>query len=155
MVDQPPTTSLVLRLATLEDLTHIEELDSLSTSPTRDIHRDIEKYFGSVDPSTHEHTFIFLAFLTGIAAAKAELMTSLADTSNSIGYIKRVVVHPNFRGKGLATLLMQHIINFAYTEQNLKTIDLHVWEGNQPAIHLYEALGFEFQHRDLYYRLSL
>lgn len=155
MIDQPPTTSLVLRLATLEDIAYIEELDRLSTSPTRDIHRDIEKYFGSVDPSTHEHTFIFLAFLTGVAAAKAELMVSLTDTPNSIGYIKRVVVHPDFRGKGLATHLMQHILSFAHTEQKLKAIDLHVWEDNQPAIHLYESLGFEFQHRELYYRLLL
>ena len=155
MIDQPPTTSLVLRLATLEDMTYVEELDRLSTSPTREIHRDIEKYFGSVDPSTHEHTFIFLAFLSGVAAAKAELMVSLVDASNSIGYIKRVIVHPNFRSKGLATLLMQHIINFAHTEQKLNAIDLHVWEGNQSAIHLYESLGFALQHRELYYRLLL
>ena len=54
MIDESPTTPLVVRLATPEDIPLITLLDSLSLSPTRDIHRDMEKYFGSVDPSTHE-----------------------------------------------------------------------------------------------------
>ena len=33
--------------------------------------------------------------------------------------------------------------------------DLHVWEQNLPAIRLYETLGFELQHRELYFRLPL
>jgi ribosomal protein S18 acetylase RimI-like enzyme len=64
-------------------------------------------------------------------------------------------VHPDFRGRGLARQLMQHIIDFAHNEQKLDAIDLHVWEDNLPAIRLYEALGFELRHRELYYRLEL
>ncbi len=139
MVDQPPTTALVIRIATLEDIAQIEYLDGFSTSPTRDIHRDMEKYFGSIDPSTHEHTFIFLAEIGGTTAAKAELMLPPPETAKAIGYMKRVVVHPNFRGQGLSQQLMQHIINFAHTKQKLDGIDLHVWEGNLPAIHLYRV----------------
>ena len=60
MIDEP-TTPLVIRLATPEDIGTIEQLDSFSTSPTRNIPRAMEKYFGSVDPSTHERTLIFLA----------------------------------------------------------------------------------------------
>jgi ribosomal protein S18 acetylase RimI-like enzyme len=37
----------------------------------------------------------------------------------------------------------------------LAALDLHVWEQNQPAIRLYEVLGFEMQHREIYYRLKL
>ncbi len=50
---------------------------------------------------------------------------------------------------------MQHIIGYARYELRLSAIDLHVWEGNTPAIRLYETLGFELQHRELYFRLSL
>jgi len=50
---------------------------------------------------------------------------------------------------------MHHIIQFAHTEQQLDAIDLHVWEQNQAAIRLYESLGFEQQHREIYFRLSL
>ncbi|TMC89720.1 MAG: hypothetical protein E6J22_13965 [Chloroflexi bacterium] len=74
MIDESPTTPLVVRLATPEDIPLITLLDSLSLSPTRDIHRDMEKYFGSVDPSTHERILIFLGEVDGVAAAKAELM---------------------------------------------------------------------------------
>jgi ribosomal protein S18 acetylase RimI-like enzyme len=155
MLNELPTNELVIRLATPEDIPYIEYLDNLSTSPTRAIHRDMEKYFGSIDPSTHEHTSIFLAEIHGDACAKAELMLPPANTRESVGYVKRVIVHPEYRGKGLARLLMQHIIDFAHKERNLAAIDLHVWEENHSAIHLYESLGFDLQHRELYYRLKI
>jgi ribosomal protein S18 acetylase RimI-like enzyme len=155
MIDELPTTPLVIRLATPDDISLINVLDSYSDSPTRDIHREIEKYFGSVDPSTHEKTLIFLAEVEGVGAAKAELMLPPAEAVKAIGYIKRVVVDPQYRKRGLAHQLMLHIITFARTELQVEAIDLHVWENNFSAIRLYEALGFELQHRELYYRLPL
>jgi len=155
MLEKQSTPSLVIRLATPEDIDTINALDSFSNSPTRDIHRDIEKYFGSVDPSTHEHTYIFLAEIDNIAAAKAELMLPAHGTLRTTGYIKRVVTHPDYRGRGLARQLLQHIIQSARTTYQAEAIDLHVWDGNRAAIALYEELGFQIQHRELYYRLNL
>ena len=169
MIDEKPTTPLVVRIATPEDIPQIERLDSFSTSPTRYIHRAMEKYFGPIDPSTHEQIVIFLAEVAGVAAAKAELMLppleatetqeymqeATGRTVANVGYVKRVVVHPDYRKLGLARTLMQHIITFARTERILEAIDLHVWEENVPAIRLYESLGFELQHRERYYRLPL
>lgn len=155
MLDEVPTTSLVMRLATPSDIAQIEQLDSFSTSPTRDIHRDMEKYFGSIDPSTHERTLIFLAEVHGIAAAKVELMLPADGMSSAVGYIKRVIVHPTYRKQGLARQLMQYVITFAQSEYQLNALDLHVWEHNASAIHLYEELGFQLRHRELYYRLPL
>jgi ribosomal protein S18 acetylase RimI-like enzyme len=161
MIDETPTTPSVIRLATPEDTTIIDALDRISSSPTRNIHREMEKYFGSVDPSTHERTLIFLAQVDGHVAAKAELM--LAPKSNfeetpaspRVGYVKRVIVFPAYRKLGLARQLMQHIIEYARSELSLTAIDLHVWEENIPAIRLYESLGFEVQHRELYFHLDL
>ncbi len=102
MIDEPPTTPLVIRLATPDDISLINVLDSYSDSPTRDIHREMEKYFGSVDPSTHEKTVIFLAEVEGVGAAKAELMLPPADAVKAVGYIKRIVVDPQYRKRGLA-----------------------------------------------------
>ncbi len=123
MIDELPTTPLAIRLATPEDIALIDELDTFSTSPTRHIGREMHKYFGSVDPSTHELTLIFLAEVQGLAAAKAELMVSpsLPDSHNSstVGYVKRVVVHPNYRGQGLSRKLMEHIIMYARDELGL------------------------------------
>ena len=155
MIDEPPTTPLVIRLATPDDISLVNVLDSYSDSPTRDIHREMEKYFGSVDPSTHEKTVIFLAEVEGMGVAKAELMLPPAEAVKAIGYIKRIVVDPQYRKRGLARQLILHIITFARTELHVEAIDLHVWENNFSAIRLYEALGFELQHRELYYRLPL
>ncbi|MHB8597032.1 MAG: GNAT family N-acetyltransferase [Ktedonobacteraceae bacterium] len=169
MIDEKPTMQLVVRIATPEDIPQIERLDSFSTSPTRYIHRAMEKYFGPIDPSTHEQIVIFLVEVIGVAAAKAELMLPPQEATETqeylqeaahhpianVGYVKRVVVHPDYRKLGLARTLMQHIIIYARTERQLEAIDLHVWEENVPAIRLYETLGFELQHRERYYRLPL
>ena len=161
MIDETPTTPSVIRLATPEDISVIDELDRMSSSPTRTIHREIEKYFGSVDPSTHERTLIFLAQVGERVAGKAELMLAPANTDTEIvdsprvGYVKRVIIAQEYRKLGLARQLMQHIIEYARRELALTAIDLHVWEQNIPAIRLYESLGFEVQHRELYFRLGL
>ena len=47
------------------------------------------------------------------------------------------------------------IAMYNYNEYKLDAIDLHVWEDNSSAIGLYESLGFELKHRELYYRLPL
>ena len=163
MSDEIPAAPPVIRLATPADIAIIDALDRMSSSPTRDIHRDMEKYFGSVDPSTHERTLIFLAQVGERVAGKAELLLAPAGTdvdaetiaSSRVGYVKRVIVSPEYRKLGLARQLMQHIIEYARSELSLTAIDLHVWEQNLPAIRLYESLGFEVQHRELYFRLTL
>jgi GNAT superfamily N-acetyltransferase len=161
MVENPmsesyPLVAPTFRFATVEDIALINELDSFSSSPTRDIHREMEKYFGSVDPSTHERTLIFLTEIEGRAVAKAELMLPPpAEAANSVGYIKRVIVRPDFRVHGVARQLLRHLLAYAHDELHLAAVDLHVWEGNQPAVRLYQSLGFELQHRELYFRLPL
>lgn len=155
MLDEKSTTPSVIRIATPEDLAVIEELDRLSTSPTRAIHREIEKYFGSVDPSTHDRTVIFLAQIGEVVVGKAELMLPPPGSESRVGYVKRVIVRPEQRKLGIARALMQHIIACSQSEYHLTAIDLHVWEQNTPAIRLYEALGFELQHRELYFRRVL
>ena len=150
-----PIAAPTFRFATPEDIELINALDSFSNSPTRDIHREMEKYFGSVDPSTHERTVIFLAEVEQRAVAKAELMLPPQEVSSAVGYIKRVIVHPEFRAHGLARQLLQHLLAYARDELRLAALDLHVWDENQPAVRLYQSLGFNLQHRELYFRLSL
>lgn len=161
MSDETPAATPVIRLATPEDISIIDELDRMSSSPIRKIHREMEKYFGSVDPSTHERTLIFLVQVGDQVAGKAELLIAPTDTrqedvaSFRVGYVKRVIVAPDYRKLGLARQLMQHIIDYGRHELALTAIDLHVWDQNIPAIRLYESLGFEVQHRELYFRLTL
>ena len=154
MAESGPTKGLVIRQATVDDIAHIEALDHYSDSPLRNIPQDLQKYFGSLDPSMHEHNVIFLAALGDAVVAKAELVLAPKTLSTRIGYIKRVVVHPEYRGQQLARRLMEAVIVFA-REQGIAFLDLHVFEQNLPAVRLYESLGFQEEHREIYYRLNL
>lgn len=145
---------LVIRQATVDDIAVIEALDRYSASPLRSIHQDLQKYFGSLDPSMHESNVIFLAELGAAVVGKAELVLAPKTLLTQIGYIKRVVVHPEYRGRHLARQLMEAVILFA-REQGIAWLDLHVFEHNLPAIRLYELLGFQEEHREIYYRLNL
>jgi GNAT superfamily N-acetyltransferase len=152
-----PIAAPTFRFATADDIALINELDSFGNSPTRNIHRDIEKYFGSVDPSTHEMTLILLAEMEQQGVGKAELMFAPRESVaiEAIGYIKRVVVRPDFRAHGLARQMLQYLVTYARDELHLTSLDLHVWEENHPALRLYQSLGFKVQHRELYLKLAL
>src|SRR5262249_22634350 len=154
MADHDLTTGVVIRQAEVDDIPAIEALDRFSASPFREIHQDLEKYFGSLDPSQHERNLIFLAEAGDTLVGKVELVLAPASVGSQVGYIKRVVVHPDYRGQGIARRLMQAVIAFS-REEHLSFLDLHVFEQNLPAIRLYESLGFEEEHREVYYRLRL
>ena len=74
MTESDLTTGLVIRQATVDDIPAIEALDRYSTSPLRSIHQDLQKYFGSLDPSQHERNLIFVAEVAAVLVGKAELV---------------------------------------------------------------------------------
>jgi ribosomal protein S18 acetylase RimI-like enzyme len=57
-------------------------------------------------------------------------------------YVASVGVHPDFRKRGYGEALMRHAIDDAASDPLTESVDLHVRAGNEPAIALYEKLGF-------------
>lgn len=57
------------------------------------------------------------------------------------GYLFNIAVKRAFRRNGVATSLMERLLQYA-REQNLAFLTLEVREGNHSAIHLYDKLGF-------------
>jgi putative acetyltransferase len=53
-----------------------------------------------------------------------------------------IIVDEKYRGKGIGTQLMQDLMALAKERFKLEFLHLEVYEGN-PAIHLYQRLGFE------------
>jgi GNAT superfamily N-acetyltransferase len=151
-----------LRMGNVDDIAAIEWLDTFGTSPHRNINRDVDKYFGSVDPSVHERNLIFLAELPPEAhttapfrvVGKAELLLAPTGDISDVGYIKRVVVHPRWRKHGVARAILEYIKQ-QVPSLGVRNLDLHVWDGNTAAVKLYESLGFALRHRELYLRLPL
>lgn len=58
------------------------------------------------------------------------------------GHLDDVVVDQEFRGRGIARLLLEAVIELA-RERGLRTLDLTSRPGRASAICLYESLGFE------------
>ncbi len=54
----------------------------------------------------------------------------------------RVFVSLSFRGRGLATLMLQSLIEFAQDNFDAHELSLAVFEHNSIARHCYESLGF-------------
>lgn len=59
------------------------------------------------------------------------------------GLIVAMFVHENFRGQGLARKLMCAAVEHGMARQGLRVLQLEVTQGNAPAEHLYQSLGFE------------
>lgn len=60
--------------------------------------------------------------------------------------IANVAVHPNYRRRGIARELTAAAIRYA-RQRSAPSVWLHVREENEPAIHLYQSLGFRERAR--------
>ena len=68
--------------------------------------------------------------------------------------ILTILTHPNARGQGKAVALLNHLIQYA-KENNVRQIFLEVNIENQPAISLYEKMGFtKTGVRKKYYKMK-
>jgi ribosomal protein S18 acetylase RimI-like enzyme len=56
-------------------------------------------------------------------------------------YLDELVVTENYRGRGIASLLIQSLTEWS-KRRGADCIDLHVWQANTKAKALYQKLGF-------------
>ncbi|WP_436902802.1 ribosomal protein S18-alanine N-acetyltransferase [Halovenus halobia] len=90
-----------------------------------------------------------------VAMEESVLGYVVADTVSNqgipLGHIKDLAVRQDARGNGVGTELLRHAIG-TLESQGVHAIKLEVREGNQRAIELYRAHGFEQQRSiDGYY----
>ncbi|WP_173917720.1 GNAT family N-acetyltransferase [Halobacillus sp. Marseille-Q1614] len=72
-----------------------------------------------------------------------ELSSILWNQRN--GWVAIAIGNPDYKAKGYGTEAMDLLINYAFHELNLHRLQLTVFEYNQPAIWLYEKLGFTYE----------
>ncbi len=81
-----------------------------------------------------------------VAMEESVLGYVVADTVSNqgvpLGHIKDLAVRQDARGNGVGTRLLRHAIN-TLESQKVHAIKLEVRRGNQRAIELYRAHGFE------------
>lgn len=68
-------------------------------------------------------------------------------------YLEDLYVRPNMRGKGVGTLLLQHVARLA-RERGCGRLEWSVLNWNKPAIRFYEALGARAMDDWTVYRLT-
>ena len=94
-------------------------------------------------------------FLVAADAEERVVGYAVADVARThggrIGHLKDIAVHPDRRGQGIATGLLQRV--FAVLgSQGVDSIKLEVRESNESAMALYRRFGFEELRRvDGYY----
>lgn len=59
-----------------------------------------------------------------------------------VGLVWGVYVHPTARGSGVGERMLTALIDFAREVETLQVLNLSVYVKNQPAISLYERVGF-------------
>jgi ribosomal protein S18 acetylase RimI-like enzyme len=68
--------------------------------------------------------------------------TTIVSRGEKVGYISLVMVHPDYRRRGIATRLVKRAIEYLHKREMERAV-LNVVSTNAPAISVYSKLGFE------------
>jgi len=122
--------SMVIRSATEKDLDRVLEIDRLSF-PT---------------PWTH-HCFKISLKDIFFVIEQSEIMGYLVACLCDLGLkaeILRIAVHPDHRGKGIANMLIETMLQ-SFSKEYVESVELEVNSANRGAVKLYEKFGFEIK----------
>jgi ribosomal protein S18 acetylase RimI-like enzyme len=98
-------------------------------------------------------TFVGGEFGFFVAVHRDRIVGCAAVMGRNPPVISSVAVHAGYRGQGIARQLMLQAEHFAAERGNDRVI-LDVLSGNEPALHLYEGLGYREFHRFRTYKLD-
>lgn len=103
-------------------------------------------------PNPYQHMFeLHVAEWDGKIAGLAQM--SSRNHNHTRWHIENIAVHPDFRGKGIAKALLDHVFEY-YNQKGALRFTLEVDVDNQPAIQLYEKTGFRKYTTLFYYKMA-
>lgn len=76
------------------------------------------------------------------------LEIKLSHGGRPVGHIEDIIVHPNYRGKGLSSIIMQHLLCISKERNCYKTI----LQCKPELCNMYERSGFEKKGMEMVYR---
>jgi ribosomal protein S18 acetylase RimI-like enzyme len=102
--------------------------------------------------------FVWLSRLIGrepvkflVAEVNGKIIgTTIVDNRGRLGYIRTVMVHPDYRRKGIATRLMKDALSYVLKKRMSRAV-LHVESSNTAAMSVYAKLGFRAFERIAYF----
>jgi ribosomal protein S18 acetylase RimI-like enzyme len=97
---------------------------------------------------------MFVAEAEGVVVALAYV--TLGRPPNDVfhrprvfAYLEELVVSPAHRRKGIATVLVDEVEDWA-SAQRVDAVELTVWEFNEDALRFYESLGYATSYRRMF-----
>ena len=96
---------------------------------------DLEKWNQSF---LGHHTFVAVE-----TTADQERILGFGDIDDS-GYLDRLYVHKDYRGRGIGRSLMENVLAYAAECEEIDTVISLITSENAASIHLHEVYGFEY-----------
>ena len=101
-------------------------------------------YYLNRSRETNSSTHIYTAILEGYNNVPVgHIEISNINRYEQSAMLSRVLVSPEYRGRGLGDTLVKSALDIAFTSLNLFQVNLFVFTFNTAAIHCYEKLGFQ------------
>jgi RimJ/RimL family protein N-acetyltransferase len=148
----------IVRIATPDDaeqliaLVHANEGELNLTNEPGEFNMSVEEERAFLANFEHQATSEFF-----IAEVDGQVVGSLGMRGNKRRATRHVVsigiaVHPQFRGQGIGSALLQRGLEWAKETGTVRRIELTVYARNEGAIRLYQRCGFveEGRHRDTF-----
>lgn len=136
------------RTATLDDLPRLLELEQCVVEAERPFNDSIKSgtaiYYDTKDLIVGDNSHMLIAEVNGQIAATgyAQIRKSKVSLEHEYhGYLGFMFVLPEYRGQGINAKLIDKLVQWC-KEQDVNTLYLDVYAGNQSAIKAYEKVGF-------------
>lgn len=96
---------------------------------------------GSNHPAESE-SLIYSAIHSATGKVIGHISLSAIDRENHSARISRVLVDPEFQGRGAGTAMVKEVLRISFDALRLHRVSLGVFEFNTAALKIYEACGF-------------
>lgn len=85
-----------------------------------------------------------------VASEKGKIIGNIfaCDDGGYYGYIYKLVIHPNHRNKGVASILIKKILE-KFAKDKIRWIYAHIRKDNSTSISLFNKLGFKVRDTHL------
>jgi ribosomal protein S18 acetylase RimI-like enzyme len=143
--DKPDAAYTVIRNPNTQEVVAVagwtlptDEEDAHQETPEEQEERqalDTELYIKSMPPPSNKD--LILEFMTGLRRLRTQILQGEKHY-----YLNNIATHPDYRGQGLASRLIEHMLRQADAENTVMYLET---SSDNSAMRIYKRLGFEEQ----------
>ncbi|MCL6605362.1 MAG: GNAT family N-acetyltransferase [Paenibacillus sp.] len=113
--------------------------------------QELDKYMTDSNHPANSNFLIYSAVHKATGEVIGHISLAAIDRLNRSARVGRVVMDPDYRGRGIGLRMMKELLRIAFESLELHRISLGVYDFNTSAIKSYEAAGFRREgiHREV------